>query len=211
MKFNTTGKCMAVDLNTTRRISESQYDEIIKNEEMVEVSSAKGYGISLKKGDEVAFGEIFLTTMGKSLVNEEKPNEWNRVYWVSAASIKRGELTLVGDIADAVFARSGKLFPSNEETFTNGAKTVENLGGAELYTKIMSDLKLSKEQQQFNLQLSSRQESRDRLRGLKGHTLRVIASKTVYTKKFNSKKEENWGSKREHWTSVDILFFEEVK
>lgn len=211
MKFNTTWKCMAIELNTTRRISESQYDEIVKNEEMVEVSSAKGYGISLKKGDEVTFGDIFLTTMGKSLVSEEKPNEWNRVYWVSAASIKRGELTLVGDIADAVFARSGKLFPSNEETLTNGAKTVQNLGGAELYAKIMSDLKLSKEQQQFNLQLSSRQESRDRLHGLKGRTLRVIASKTVYTKKFNSKKEENWGSKREHWTSVDILFFEEVK
>lgn len=202
---------MAVDLNTTRRISESQYDEIIKNEEMAEVSSAKGYGISLKKGDEATFGEIFLTTMGKSLVSEEKPNEWNRVYWVSAASIKRGELTLVGDIADATFARSGKLFPSNEETFTNGAKTVANLGGAELYAKIMSDLKLSKEQQQFNLQLSSRQESRDRLRGLKDHTLRVIASKTVYTKKFNPQKEENWGSKREHWISTDILFFEEVK
>lgn len=208
MKFSTTGKCMAVELNTIRRISESQYEEIIKNEEMVEVSSAKGYGISLKKGDEITFGEIFLTTMGKSLVSEDKPSEWNRVYWVSASSIKRGELTLVGDVADAVFARSGKLFPSNEETLANGTKSVANLGGAELYTKAMQELKLTKEQQQFNLQLSSRQESRDRLRGLKGQTLRVIASKTVYTKKFNSKKEENWGSKREHWTTVDILFFE---
>lgn len=202
---------MAVDLNTTRRISESQYEEIIKNEEMVEVSSAKGYIVSLKKGDEVTFGDIFLTTMGKSLVSEEKPNEWNRVYWVSESNIKSGELNLVGDIADAVFARSGKRFPSDEKTFTNGAKTVENPGGAELYSKIMEELKLTKKQQQFNLQLSSRQESRDRLRGLKGHTLRVIGSKSVYTKKFNSKKEENWGSKREHWMTTNILFFEEKK
>lgn len=202
---------MAVELASIRRISESQYDEIIQNEEMQEVSSAKGYGISLKKGDEVTFGDIFLTTMGKALVSEEKPGEWNRVYWVSNGTIMRGELTLVGDIADAVFARSGKLFPSNEESVTTGGKTMNNLGGAELYAKIMSDAKLTKEAQQFNLQLSSRQESRDRLRGLKGRTLRVIASKTVYTKKFNSKKEENWGSKREHWTSTDILFFEEKK
>jgi hypothetical protein len=199
---------MAVDLNTTRKISEAQYNEIIKNGEMVEVSSAKGYGISLHKGDVVTFGDIFLTTMGKALVSEEKPNEWNRVYWVSATSIKRGELTLVGDVADAMFARSGKLFPSNEEEITNNGKTLKNLAGAELYAKIMSDLKLKKEQMQFNLQLSSRQESRDRLRSLKGNTLDVIASKTVYTKKFNSKNEENWGSKREHWTTVDILFFE---
>lgn len=202
---------MAVDLNTTRKISESQYDEIIKNGEMVEVSSAKGYTVSLKKGDEVTFGDIFLTTMGKSLVSEEKPNEWNRAYWVSESNIKSGELNLVGDIADAVFARSGKSFPSNEETVVNGARTIQNLGGAELYSKIMEELKLTKKQQQFNLQLSSRQESRDRLRGLKGHTLRVIASKTVYTKKFNSKKEENWGSKREHWMTTNILFFEEKK
>ena len=199
---------MPVDLNTTRRISESQYDEIIKDGEMREVSSAKGYGISLKKGDDVTFGDIFLTTMGKSLVSEEKPNEWNRVYWVSSSSIVRGELTLVGDIADAMFARSGKLFPSNEEEITNNGKTLKNLAGAELYAKVMSDLKLKKEQMQFNLQLSSRQESRDRLRSLKGKTLSVVASKTVYTKKFNSKGEENWGSKREHWTTVDILFFE---
>lgn len=202
---------MAVDLNTTRKISESQYDEIIKNGEMKEISSAKGYGISLQKGDEVTFGEISLTTMGEALVKEDKPNEWNRAYWVSEASIKRNDLSLVGDVADAIFARSGKLFPSNEESIANGARTVQNLGGIELYSKIMEELKLTKKQQQFNLQLSSRQESRDRLRGLKGHTLRVIGSKSVYTKKFNSKKEENWGSKREHWMATNILFFEEKK
>lgn len=197
---------MAVDPKRTNKITLAEYRQLVETETVSELKSIlKGYGVSLQKGDTFKVGDIFLKSMSSALLDDQ--DEWNSVYWGFDTTVSRGELRLDGEIADAVFCRSGKLFPSNEEKVSGK----ENLGGLQLYMRAMKDLKLSPEQVQFNLNLSSRKESIARLESLSEKTLRVIGEFTAYSKKFNSKKEENWGSQANHWQAVKLLFFELVE
>ena len=197
-----------VTLTTARRVKEETLLNLLAAGGLELTEAEKGYGASLQKGDLVTFGDLYGNTMQKAFVGAE--GTLNPVYWTSECSIKRGTITFKGDVADAVFTRSGKQHPSLEDTVTTGGRKTANLGGIELYYHLMEELKLSKKQIEFNLNLSAKQTSRGRLRSLKGKTLRVIGAIKAYTRKFNSKGEEDWGSKPSHWASTTILFFEEA-
>lgn len=199
---------MAIDATTTRRISASDYDALVKEGIVEALDLIKGYGLSLQKGDVISFGEVSITTMKSALMADGK---WQNPYWVSHAQVARGELHLEGDVADATFCRQGKHFPSLDAEIQKGGKSIANEGGVNFFFYAMEKCGLTAKQKQFNLQLCSSQASRSRLENLSGKALKVIATFGGYTRKFNSKKEENWGSQASHWSPVELLFFEEVK
>ena len=201
---------MAIDATAVRRMSASDYDALVKEGAVEALDLIKGYGISLQKDDVISFGEVSITTMKSALVAADGKT-WQNPYWVSRVQVTRGELHLEGDVADATFCRQGKHFPSLDAEIQKGGKSIANEGGVNFFFYAMEKCGLTAKQKQFNLQLCSSQASRARLENLSGKDLKVIATFGGYTRKFNSKKEENWGSQASHWSPVELLFFEEVK
>lgn len=181
------------------------------------IDPLKGFGVELEVGDTFTCGDIFLTTMGKSVLAEDGVEFAKGAYWVSEAKLKHGKETIEFDAPVAMFVRctGARDVAQPGETYKKVAtSSVETqiVKGRDLFELLMKEAKLSEEQRIFNSKLARSEASTTKLLGLKGKTLKVIAkSRKVYALGFNRKNEENWGSKPNHWVSRQVLFFEEVK
>lgn len=169
-----------------------------------------GYFCPLDKGDKVTFdGDIFLTTMGKSVVGEDGAFAKGN-YWVRESTHIHGGSTLRTDVAASSFSRAGKKFPTRDETVRVSGKVQDNLAGFSLYETILDSLQLDPKTRQLNLDLSKPEGEIAKLTRLAGRTLEVIATFKAYTLRMNTKDEAEWGSKPAHWRPTTILFWKEV-
>lgn len=200
-----------------KRMSEAAVLEHGTNNNVEIVDPTKGFNVELNVGDTFTCGDLFLTTMGKSVLDEDGVSFAKGVYWVSEAKLKHGKENIEFDAPAALFVRCtgcrdvAQLGETYKKVATSSVET-PIVKGHDLFTQLMREAKLSEEQRIFNEALARAESSRTKLRSVKGKTLKVIAkSRKVYALSFNRKNEENWGSKPGHWRSVEVLFFEEVK
>lgn len=197
------------ELNS-KRVSLSEAKAIAEAQGLELPERQIGYFCPLDKGDKVTFdGDIFLTTMGKSIVDENgvfaKGN-----YWVRESTHIHAGATLHTDVAASSFSRSGKKFPTRDEQVRVNGKLQDNLSGFGLYESVLESLNLDAKTRQLNLDLSKPEGEIAKLTRLAGRTLEVIASFKAYTLRMNTKDEADWGSKPAHWRPTNILFWKEV-
>jgi len=195
-----------------RRISEVEV-ETFSTTNVVEIPDAiKGFHVDMFPKDIVTFGDLFLTTLQESVFNDDGDDFSKGCFWVSESEIQRGNLLIKGqDIPAGVFTRCSQArnYPSLGTTYKDSTDDVEKpiLYGEELFQAMLEELKLSKELREFNYELARACASRSKLALVKTHKLEVIAAKTAYVLRYNSKKREDWGTHPGDWKKTKVLFF----
>ena len=189
------------------RINEKAALEFAAQNGVEVLDSTKGFVFEPEVGDEITFGGLFLTTMGKSLFTEAGNDFAKGAFWVSEAKVKRGTMTFTKDIAAATLAKVAAA--RNKPNLKTVDKTVKV--GRELFEELCSKKGLTKAQREFNFILADGASQREKLNTLKGKTLKVIAVADCFALRFNRDKVEEWGSKPEHYKITKVFFFEEKK
>lgn len=199
-----------------RRISEVEV-ETFSTTNVVEIPDAiKGFHVDLFPKDIVTFGDLFLTTLRESVFSDEGDDFAKGCFWVSESEIQRGNLTIKGqDVPAGIFTRcaQARSYPSLGTSYKDATSSVEKpiLYGEELFQTMMEELKLLKGLRELNYELARACASRSKLASVKTRKFEVMAAKTAYVLRFNSKQREDWGTRPGDWRSTKILFFKELK
>lgn len=210
-----------MELSNPKRISAAEVDQICANQGINAPTREVGQLVPIEEGDTITLGDVFLTTMGESVANEEGDGWADGIYWVSACKhVHHGVVApVLTDVADAAFTRGGKKFPEMGDKVTVGHKVEDNLGGRSLYEEILYSVDpttrrpvFSPALQALNLDLSRREDGRAKLERLYGRTFRVLKRVKAYRLKTRpaSASADEWGTKAAHWRPVYLLFFEEL-
>lgn len=200
---------------SSKRISMSNFQAALASGQVaVEVADRMvGVAATLRKGDEVTFGEVFLTSLKATLADCMETDETGKVtlkgaYWVSESRLKSADgVVLEGwEFPAGTFDRFRGA--ASQPTLAEAVSGKRVIRSSELFEQGLNGLTAA--QAAFNREFYRAGTATEKLSAYVGRTVRVIKVTEGWVRRFNSKREENWGSKPEHWRRATFLYFEEV-